>query len=225
MKLIYKGKTKNVYENGDGNFLLQFKDDVTGIDGKFDPGANSIGLTIAGVSKSCVRLTEFFFKKIEEAGIATHFVSADIEKVQMVVKPAKIFGKGLEVICRLKAVGSFFRRFGDYCTNGQDLDFLVEVTLKDDERGDPPITKDQLDMLGILLPEEYEILKDLTKKITGIIKTELAKKGMTLYDIKFEFGKVDGKITLIDEISGGSMRVYKDGESVEPLEIPAVLFN
>ena len=225
MKMIYKGKTKDVYDNGDGNYLLQFKDDVTGTDGKFDPGANTVGLTIEGVSKSCVRLTEFFFKRIEASGIPTHYVSSDIEKAQMIVRPATIFGKGVEVICRLKAVGSFLRRFGDYCTAGQDLDFLVETTLKDDERGDPPITKDQLAMLGILTADEYETLKDLTQKITGIINDEFLKKGAVLYDIKLEFGRVDGKITLIDEISGGSMRVYKDGKYVEPLDIPAILFN
>ena len=224
MNLVYKGKTKDVFDNGDGNYLLQFKDDVTGTDGKFDPGANTVGLSIEGVSKSCVRLTEFFFKKIEATGISTHYVSSDVDKAQMVVRPATVFGKGLEIICRLKAVGSFFKRFGDYCKEGQDLDFLVEATLKDDERGDPPITKDQLDMLGILPAEEYEILKDLTQKITCIIKDELAKKGAELYDIKLEFGKIDGKITLIDEISGGNMRVYKNGKYLEPLEIPSLLF-
>ncbi|MCL2434621.1 MAG: hypothetical protein FWD09_00610 [Lentimicrobiaceae bacterium] len=225
MKLVYKGKTKDVYDNGDGNLLLQFKDDVTGTDGKFDPGANTVALSIEGVGRSCVRLTEFFYNKIEAAGIPTHLVSANVENAQMIVKPATMFGKGLEVICRLKAVGSFLRRFGDYCTNGQPLDFLVETTLKDDERGDPPITKDQLDMLGILTAEEYEILKDLTKRIARIVKDELAKKGAELYDMKIEFGRVNEKITLIDEISGGSMRVFKDGKSVDPLEIPVILFG
>ena len=225
MKMVYKGKTKDVYDNGDGNYLLQFKDDVTGTDGKFDPGANTVALSIEGVGKSCVGLTEFFYNKIEAAGIPTHLVSADVEKAQMVVRPATIFGKGVEVICRLKAVGSFLKRFGDYCTNGQPLDFLVETTLKDDERGDPPITKDQLDMLGILTAEEYEILKDLTKRIARIINDELGKKGAELYDMKIEFGRVDGKITLIDEISGGSMRVYKGGKFVEPLELPALLLQ
>jgi phosphoribosylaminoimidazole-succinocarboxamide synthase len=223
--MIYKGKTKDVYDNGDGNILLQFKDDVTGTDGKFDPGANTVALSIEGVSKSCVRLTEFFYKKIEEAGIPTHLISADVEKAQMIVKPATMFGKGLEVICRLKAVGSFYRRFADYCVNGQDLDYLVETTLKDDERGDPPITKDQLDMLGILTADEYEILKDLTQRIAHIIHSELSKKGAELYDMKIEFGRVNGVITLIDEISGGSMRVYKDGKSVDPLQIPVILLD
>jgi len=223
--MIYKGKTKDVYDNGDGNYMLQFKDDVTGVDGQFDPGANTVGLTIEGVGKSCIRLTEFFYKKVEEAGIPTHFVSADIEKAQMIVRPATIFGKGIEVICRLKAVGSFLRRFGDYCVENQDLNFLVETTLKDDKREDPPITKDQLEQLGIMSAQEYEILKDMTKKITKIIKEELAKKGGDLYDIKLEFGRVDGKITLIDEISGGCMRVYKEGKYVQPLDLPALLFN
>ena len=46
MKLVYKGKTKDVYTSEDGNYLLKFKDDVTGEDGKFDQGANAVGLTI-----------------------------------------------------------------------------------------------------------------------------------------------------------------------------------
>ena len=46
MELLYKGKTKNVYDLQDGTYLLKFKDDVTGKDGVFDPGANTVGLTI-----------------------------------------------------------------------------------------------------------------------------------------------------------------------------------
>jgi len=80
-------------------------------------------------------------------------------------------------------------------------------------------------MLGIMTGEESEILKGLTQKITGIINDELAKKGAVLYDIKIEFGRIEGKITLVDEISGGSMRVYKDGKFIEPLDIPVVLFG
>ena len=49
MELVYTGKTKNVYELPNGNCLLLFKDDCTGKDGVFDPGENSVGLTIEGV--------------------------------------------------------------------------------------------------------------------------------------------------------------------------------
>lgn len=225
MNLVYEGKTKNVYDMGDGNYLLDFKDDVTGVDGKFDPGANTVGLTVEGMGKTCVKLTDFFFSKVAEAGIPTHYVSADVENATMVVKPAELFGKGLEVICRLKAVGSFRRRYGDYCEEGQPLDYFVEVTLKDNDREDPPISKDALDMLGILSADEYEDLKDLTKKITKIVEDALKAKGMDLYDIKLEFGRVDGKVALVDEISGGNMRVYKDGVYIEPLKLPGLLFD
>ena len=137
----------------------------------------------------------------------------------MTVKPATMFGKGLEVICRFKAVGSFLRRYGMYAENGQALDRFVEVTLKDDDRQDPPISEDALEMLGILTAGEYGALKDLTQKISVIIKDELAKKGLDLYDIKLEFGRINGQVALIDEISGGNMRVYKGGEIVEPLDL------
>jgi len=219
MTRVYVGKTKDVYKLDDGNFLRIFKDDVTGADGKFDPGANTVELSIEGMGMGGLRITEFFFKKIEAAGVPTHFVSADISKAELIVKPATMFGKGLEVICRFKAVGSFMRRYGMYAKEGQDLDAFVEVTLKDDDRGDPPITNDALDMLGLLAYEEYDILKSLTQKISRLIKRELADKGAELYDLKLEFGRVNGEITLIDEISAGNMRVYKDGKIVEPLDL------
>ena len=225
MKLVYKGKTKDVFGLDDGNYLLQFKDDVTGANGVFDPGANRVGLSIAGVSRAGVRLTEFFFGRIEAAGIPTHFVSADAENARMVVRPARMFGRGMELICRLKVTGSFLRRYGDYCREGQPLDYFVEVTLKDDDREDPPVTKDALEALGIATGEEYETLKALTRKTTKVVRDELARKGVELYDIKLEFGRVDGRITLVDEISGGNMRAYKNGEYVQPLDLPAVLLG
>jgi len=227
MNLVYKGKTKDVYELEDGNYLLKFKDDVTGTNGVFDPGANTVGLTIEGVGKAGLRLTKFFYEKLNNMGIPTHYLDADIENATMTVLPAKMFGKGVEVICRYKAVGSFMRRYGMYAKEGQDLDAYVEVTLKDDERNDPLITDEALEMLGIMTKEEYKILTDLTKNIGQVIKDELAKKGMELYDIKFEFGRVgeDNHIALIDEISGGNMRAYKDGEKVDPLELERIMLE
>jgi len=227
MKLLYKGKTKDVYEIDADTVLLQFKDDVTGENGVFDPGANTVGLSIDGMGKSGLRLTEFFFKKLNEKNIPTHFISADIENATMTVQKAEAFGKGLEVICRYKAVGSFLRRYGMYAKEGQDLDAFVEVTLKDDARNDPPITKDALAMLNLLSHEEYDILKKMTQEISGIIKDELAKKGLVLYDIKLEFGRVgaDKHIALVDEISGGNMRAYKDASYVEPMKLEQIMLS
>jgi phosphoribosylaminoimidazole-succinocarboxamide synthase len=226
MELVYKGKTKDVYDPGNGNYLFKFKDDVTvGEDGKLDPGGNKVGLNIKGIGHNNLRLTDFFFKKIEEAGIFTQYISSNIENNEMTIKPAVFFGEGIEVICRFKAVGGFIRRFGKYAKEGQDLPAFVEITLKDDDRGDPPITKEGLEVLGILASAEYDELVALARKISILIKEELAKKGMELYDIKLEFGKCDGKISLIDEISGGSMRVYKDGKPVDPMDLVQLVLS
>ena len=224
-QLVYKGKTKDVYALDNGNYLLKFKDDCTGKDGKFDPGENAVGLTIDGVGDVNLRMSIYFFEKLKEAGIKTHYVSADLENTTMEVLPAKVFGKGLEVICRYKAVGSFFRRYSDYVEEGADLDAYVEMTFKNDEKGDPLVTKDGLVSLGVMSEKQYDETKLMTQKITKIVADDLKEKGLNLYDIKFEFGyDKDGNVMLIDEISSGNMRVYKDGKYVDPMTLSKLFF-
>ena len=223
--LVYTGKTKNVYALDNGNYLLKFKDDCTGKDGVFDPGENSIGLTIEGVGDVNLRMSIYFFEKINAAGIKTHFVSADLESTTMEVLPAKVFGHGLEVICRHKAVGSFLRRYGEYIEEGADLPAYVETTFKNDEKGDPLVTKDGLICLGVMTAEQYDDIKDMTQKITQIVADDLKAKGLVLYDIKFEYGyDANGKVMLIDEIASGNMRVYKDGKYIDPMTLSKLFF-
>ena len=225
LKLVYTGKTKNVYALDNGNYLLKFKDDCTGKDGVFDPGENSVGLTIEGVGDVNLRMSIYFFEKINAAGIKTHYVSANLNDTTMEVLPAKAFGKGLEVICRYKAVGSFYRRYSDYIEEGADLPAYVETTFKNDAKGDPLVTKDGLVDLGVMTSEQYDSLKAMTQAITKIVADDLKEKGLDLYDIKFEFGYDDqGEVMLIDEIASGNMRVYKDGEYVDPLTLNKLFF-
>ncbi|MBR2349086.1 MAG: phosphoribosylaminoimidazolesuccinocarboxamide synthase [Clostridia bacterium] len=224
-KLVYTGKTKNVYALDNGNYLLKFKDDCTGKDGVFDPGENSVGLTIEGVGDVNLRMSIYFFEKINAAGIKTHYISADLNETTMEVLPAKAFGKGLEVICRYKAVGSFYRRYSDYVELGQDLPAYVETTFKNDEKGDPLVTKDGLVALGVMTAEQYDDVKEMTQKITAIVAEDLKAKGLELYDIKFEFGyDKDGNVMLIDEIASGNMRVYKQGEYIDPMTLSELFF-
>ncbi|MCL1863898.1 MAG: phosphoribosylaminoimidazolesuccinocarboxamide synthase [Defluviitaleaceae bacterium] len=226
MKLIYEGKTKNVYENPSGTITLKLKDDATGKDGVFDPGENSVGLSIDGLGRESLRLTVYYFGVLTEQGIPTHYIASDISAATMEVYPATMFGKGVEFVCRCKADGSFIRRYGSYAKVGDDLDYIVEVTLKDDERKDPPITKEALVALKILTDSEYETCAALTKKATKIIAADLEKKGLQLYDLKFEFGKnSDGQVMLIDEVSAGCMRVYKGGEIVKPMDLGALVLS
>ena len=225
MELVYTGKTKNVYALENGNYMLKFKDDCTGKDGVFDPGENSVGLTIEGVGDVNLRMSIYYFEKINAAGIKTHYVSADLANTTMEVLPAKAFGHGLEVICRHKAVGSFIRRYGEYIESGADLPAYVETTFKNDEKGDPLVTKDALVALGVMTEKQYDDIKEMTQKITQIIADDLKEKGMVLYDIKFEYGyDANGEVMLIDEVASGNMRVYKDGEYIDPMTLNGLFF-
>lgn len=224
-KLVYSGKTKDVFALENGNYLLKFKDDCTGKDGVFDPGENSVGLTIEGVGDVNLRMSIYFFEKINEAGIKTHYINANLDDTTMEVVPAKPFGKGLEVICRYKAVGSFYRRYSDYIEEGADLPAYVETTFKNDAKGDPLVTKDGLVDLGVMTSSQYDDVKEMTQKITKIVADDLLAKGLVLYDIKFEFGyDKEGNVILIDEIASGNMRVYKDGKYVDPMTLSKLFF-
>ena len=224
MKLVYTGKTKDVFALDNGNALLKFKDDCTGKDGVFDPGENAVGLTIEGVGRVNLRMSIYFFEKLKEAGIKTHYVNANLDDCTMEVLNARVFGKGLEVICRRKAVGSFFRRYSDYCEEGMDLPYYVETTFKNDAKGDPLVTKDGLVDLGVMSAEQYDSLKEQTQIITKVVNDEMEKRGMELYDIKFEFGYVGEEVILIDEIASGNMRVYKDGQYIDPMTLSELFF-
>lgn len=231
MNLLYKGKTKNVYALDNGNVLLKFKDDCTGKDGVFDPGENSVGLTIDGIGKANLQTSVYYFELCKKAGIKTHYVSADIENATMEVLPAECFGKaqggnGLEVICRLVATGSFVRRYGEYIKNGTPLEGgYVECTFKNDEKGDPLVTGEGLVALGIMTSEMFESLKAQTLAITKIVADDLKTLGLDLWDIKFEFGYNNGEVILIDEIASGNMRVYKGDTIVDPVELTKIINN
>lgn len=226
MEKIYKGKTKDVFKLENGNFLLKFKDDCTGRDGVFDPGENSVGLTIEGIGKANLQISIRYFELLKKAGIKTHYISADIENATMEVLPAKPFGKGLEVICRLRATGSFIRRYGAYIEDGAKLPGgYVEATLKDDEKGDPLITSEGLAALGIMSEDLFKKMKEQSLHITSIIANDLKTMGLELWDIKYEFGYNNGEVILIDEISSGNMRVYKNGKFVPPVKLTKIILS
>ena len=224
MKKLYTGKTKDVFELENGNVLLKFKDDCTGKDGVFDPGENSVGLTIDGIGKANLKSSVYYFELCKKAGIKTHYISADIENATMEVLPATVFGKGLEVICRLVATGSFIRRYGEYIEDGTVIDGgYVECTFKNDAKGDPLVTCEGLAALGVMTPAMFESMKEQTLKITKIVADDLKTIGCDLWDIKFEFGYNNGEVILIDEIASGNMRVYKDGNKLDPVELTKLI--
>ena len=226
MKKLYEGKTKDVYSLDNGNVMLKFKDDCTGKDGVFDPGENAVGLTIEGIGRANLETSIYYFELLKKAGVKTHYVSANLSEATMEVLPGKVFGHGLEVICRLVATGSFIRRYGEYIADGTPIPGgYVECTFKNDEKGDPLVTAEGLEALGVMSLEMFQSMKEQTLKITKIVADDLKSIGLDLWDIKFEFGYNNGEVILIDEIASGNMRVYKDGKIVDPVELTKLINN
>ncbi|PLC48692.1 phosphoribosylaminoimidazolesuccinocarboxamide synthase [Pollutimonas subterranea] len=214
---IYSGKTKDLYALPNDNILLVFKDNVTGEDGVIDPGANTVIGQVEGKGRKSLAMTDHFFKCLHIAGIPTHLVRLDLEQASMEVRRAEPLGKdisgkgGLEFICRTRPWGSFQRRYQNYIQDTvHKLDDLVEITIKDDERGDPLINDDTIVALGLLTQQHLEQAKDLTRRVCRIVEADLAEKGLTLIDMKIEIGFVSGEVVVIDEVSADAMRVMDE---------------
>ena len=73
--------------------------------------------------------------------------------------------------------------------------------------------------------EQFNSMKEQTLKITKIVADDLKTMGLDLWDIKFEFGYHNDEVILIDEISSGNMRVYKDGKIVDPINLTSIILN
>jgi len=215
---IYEGKTKDVYHYlGDG-ILLYTKDETTGwwktddTGNRYfeeDPGGNEVGPAVFGMGKKNLIASEYYFKKFIQAGIPTHYISCDIDENFMLARACQIFGQGLEAIIRFYAMGSLLRRFPDKYTEGQPMHDFFETTLKSDADNDPPITKEELATQGVLTESQYDEVKRLCRNAAEIIQADLREEDLTLVDIKFEIGLINDKISLIDEVSSGVMRVAR----------------
>jgi len=212
--LIHDGKTKSVYSHDDGHVMIVFKDDVTGTEDGVDPGGNTVVGSIAGKGLAALRQSIYFFHLLAQHGVPTHYVSADVGKRALIAKKAA--WNGLEFVVRFRAFGSFVRRYGKYAREGASLGGLVEITLKDDERGDPLIVDEAIEALGLMPLHQVQEAKALVRKAAEVIRRNLETKGFELLDMKFEVGAVDGRLVIIDDISTDNMRVVQDEKPVDP---------
>ena len=217
MKKLYEGKTKNVMlDEETGIVHLFFKDSATGENGVFDPGSNTVGGSVEGKGKVGLEVSKYFFELMEKNGIPTQYLGADIEQGLMKVRNLTV--PRLEFIVRYFTAGSMCRRF----TLEEGIPFdppYAEVTLKDDEQGDPLISERICLMKGILKEGQYEEAQNVVLSVGEVLKKELASMNLTLIDFKIEVGYDEtGKIYLADEITPDIWRV-KDTEGNIPNQI------
>lgn len=206
MKQLYEGKTKNVMlDEETGIVHLFFKDSATGENGVFDPGSNTVGGSVEGKGKVGLAVSAYFFELMEKNGIPTHYLGSDIEKGLMKVRNLTV--PRLEFIVRYETAGSMCRRF----TLPEGIVFdppYAEVTLKDDEQGDPLISERICVMKEILRPGQYDEAIEIVKKVGEVLKAELASMNLKLIDFKIEVGYDEtGKIFVADEITPDIWRI------------------
>jgi len=205
MESILKGKVKTVYPTSDPNVvLIQYEDKVTAGNGRhvdFPEGKGAL----------CCKISEILFKKMEEAGIKTHYLSVPTHKV-MCCKKVDIIP--IEVVVRNVAAGSIVRQ--TTIEEGKILNWpLVEWYLKDDEKDDPLLTTDRIMLMGYG-PEVLQEMGTVARDVNYILKNIFRDIGLTLVDFKLEFGYDSGQnLLLADELSPDGMRLWKDGQSFD----------
>jgi len=217
MKTIYNGKTKTVLtDEKTGDYYLFFKDDATGENGVFDPGSNTVGGSVSGKGKIGLTISKYFFELMESKGIPTHYLGADIDKCMMKVRNVTV--PPLEFVLRYYTAGSMCRRF----TIEPGIAFeppYLEVTLKDDDQGDPLISERLCLMKGMLKEGEYQKALDLLAKVGEVLRAELNELGLKLIDFKVEFGLDEQRnIYIADEITPDIWRI-QDAEGNIPNQI------
>ncbi|MBR6046347.1 MAG: phosphoribosylaminoimidazolesuccinocarboxamide synthase [Ruminococcus sp.] len=205
---LYEGKAKKVYATNDPDLVIvDYKDDATAFNG-IKKG------TIRGKGVINNRMTNFMFKKLEEAGVPTHFVEELSERETLVKKVSIV---PLEVIIRNVAAGSFSKRMG--VEEGRQLLCpILEFSYKNDDLGDPFINDYYALALGLCTKEELDTIAKYAFKVNEFMVDFFKSCGVDLIDFKIEFGKTsDGTVILADEISPDTCRFW-DSKTHEKLD-------
>ena len=196
------GKVKTVFSTSEPDqVLIQYEDKVTAGNGKKVDYPE-------GKGRVCCQISEFLFEKLEEKGVRTHYIST-VPVAIMCCRKVEIIP--IEVVVRNVAAGSIVRQ--TTLEEGQIINWpLVEYYLKDDEKDDPLLTEDRINLMGY-----GDVLKDLehtAREVNSLLKKIFFDIGLTLVDFKLEFGyDSDGNLLLADELSPDGMRLWKEGTS------------
>ena len=207
-QLLYEGKAKRLYATDDAEVLfVEYKDSATAFNGEKKQD-------IDGKGNLNNQITTRIFEKLREAGIASHFVKRISDNEQLVRKVDII---PIEVVVRNIAAGSLAKRLG--YEEGTPLErTIVEFYYKDDNLGDPHITTEHIDILGIATAEEVDALYKQALAVNDVLQPIFEQVGVQLIDFKLEFGRdVTGNVLLADEISPDTCRLW-DAKTKQKLD-------
>ncbi|EHQ87805.1 phosphoribosylaminoimidazolesuccinocarboxamide synthase [Desulfosporosinus youngiae] len=207
LELRYEGKAKRVYDTDQKEyFWVAYKDDATAFNGEKKG-------QIVDKGQVNNQLSALFFEELEKTGIPTHFVRLLSDRDMLVHRLDMI---PLEVVVRNIVAGSLSKRLG--VEEGFVLPRpVVELYYKDDALGDPLVNESHVEAMGWANMDAVREIQALGLKVNSVLQTILVKAGIELIDFKLEFGILDGKVYLGDEISPDTCR-YWDIETREKLD-------
>ena len=197
--LLYSGKAKDLFLTDDENIIVaRYKDQATMLNGARKE-------TIKGKGVLNNQISSLIFRKLNAAGVATHFIEKISETEQLNKKVSII---PLEVVLRNVTAGSFSKRFG--LEEGIELEEpIVEFYYKNDKLDDPFINDEHVKFLKLANDEDIAYIKAETRRINKLLSDWFHQIGLKLIDFKLEFGfDKDGKIILADEFSPDNCRLW-----------------
>lgn len=202
MKLIKKGKVKDIYDLGNNKLLFEFSDRISCFDVILKDKIPSKGEVLC-------RMGEFWFKTLD---FPNHMIEIQRPN-RMIVKKCEVIP--IECVVRGYLYGSFYERVknGEVKLSVKPIlasklpEIFFDPTTKF-EKKDRVISKEEILAKGWLSEKEYEWVKgkaiELYKKMSEIMN----KAGFILADVKFEFGRCDGKMVLVDSIGPDEFRLW-----------------
>lgn len=201
-KSVYHGKVRDVYDIDDDKLVMVATDRISAFDVVLPKGIPFKGQVLNQIAATFLDAT---------ADIVPNWKLATPDP--MVTVGLKCEGFRVEMIIRGYLTGSAWREYKNGCRNlcgvtlpegmRENEKFptpIITPTTKADAGHDENISKEEIIAQGIVSREDYEQLEKYTYALFERGSKMAAEKGLILVDTKYEFGKRDGKIYLIDEI-------------------------
>lgn len=217
-KSVYHGKVRDVYNINDDLIVMVATDRISAFDVVLPKGIPFKGQTLNQIAAK-------FLDASAEAGIPNWKLATPDP---MVTVGLKCEGFRVEMIIRGYLTGSAWRAYkeGERTLCGVQLPDgmkenqkfphpIITPTTKADEGHDENISKEEIIAQGIVSKEDYEVMEAYTYKLFELGTKIAAEKGLILVDTKYEFGKRDGKVYLIDEVHTPDSSRYFYAEGYE----------
>lgn len=201
IKKIAEGKTKIVHGNPENakTVYLYFKDDITAGDGlKHD--------IIEGKAFIDWQINRDIFEFLNRMGVRTHYIESSKERVVLAKKLDRKIN--VEVVTRRIAAGSILE-WGEVAEGTKYDPPITQFHYKDDPLHDPMLDETYIDYLVRAKgASEYPRMQNINTEVFLHLEKAFAHFDIQLIDLKLEYGIIEGKVYLIDEISGGSFRLW-----------------